>query len=69
MTEFDIGYARDWQPLERLLESVNRPGEFCTHGRLFVPMPRLDVEGTGMLSFPVPEDQVRSLIDAAERAP
>ncbi len=69
MTDFDIGYARDWQPLERLLESVNRPGEFCTHGRLFVPMPRLVVEGAGMLSFPVPEDQVRSLIDAAERAP
>ena len=69
MTDFDIDYARDWQPLERLIESVNRPGEFCTHGRLFVPMPRLEVDGVGMLSFPVPEAQVRALIEAAERAP
>ena len=69
MTDFDIGYARDWQPLERLIESVNRPGEFCTHGRLFVPMPRLEVDGVGMLSFPVPEVQIRALIKAAERAP
>ena len=69
MTDFDIGYARDWQPLERLLESVNRPGDFCTHGRMFAPMPRLDVDGVGTLSFPVPEFQVRALIGVAERAP
>ncbi len=69
MTDFDIDYARDWRPLERLLESVNRAGEFCTHGRLFVPMPRLEVDGVGMLSFPVPVAQIRALIKAAERAP
>lgn len=69
MTDFDIGYARDWQPLERLLESVNRPGDFCTHGRVFAPMPRLEVDGVGTLSFPVPEFQVRALIGVAERAP
>ena len=69
MTDFDIGYARDWQPLERLLESVNRPGDFCAHGRVFAPMPRLEVDGVGTLSFPVPESQVRALIGVAERAP
>ena len=69
MTNFDIGYAVDWQPLERLLESVNRPGDFCVHGRLIVPMPRLEVDGVGLLSFPVPESQVRALIEVAERAP
>ncbi|MCY4543572.1 MAG: 2OG-Fe(II) oxygenase [Rhodobacteraceae bacterium] len=32
-------------------------------------MPRLEVDGVGMLSFPVPEVQVRELIKVAERAP
>ena len=69
MTDFDIDYAGDWHPLERLLESVSRPGDFCTHGRVFVPMPRIEVDGVGTLSFPVPESQVRALIRVAERAP
>ena len=55
--------------IEKLLLSVERPGDFCAHGRLLAPMPRLEVEGAGTLSFPVPEAQVRALIAAAERAP
>lgn len=68
MTDFDIEYA-DEQEFEELLQSVARPGGFCTHGRVFVPMPILEVENVGVLSFPVPDFQVRSLLDAAERAP
>ena len=63
--EYGAGHAR----LETLLRAVERPGDFCAHGRLFAPMPRLEVEGVGMVSFPVPEAQVRALIEAAERAP
>ena len=55
--------------IEKLLSSIDRPGDFCTHGRLFGSMPRLDVEGAGALSFPVPEPQIRDLIAVAERAP
>ena len=55
--------------IEKLLLSVERPGDFCAHGRLLAPMPRLEVAGAGALSFPVPEAQVRALIAAAERAP
>ena len=55
--------------VEKLLLSVERPGDFCAHGRLLAPMPRLEVEGAGALSFPVLEAQVRALIAAAERAP
>ncbi len=55
--------------IEKLLQSVDRPGDFCAHGRLFAPMPRLEVEGAGVLPFPVPETQIRTLIAAAERAP
>ena len=69
MTLRDIEYGVGHAPLEELLLSVNRPGDFCAHGRLFVPMPRLEVDGVGLLSFPVPEAQVGALIAAAERAP
>ena len=55
--------------IEKLLRSVDRPGDFCTHGRLLVPMPRLEVRGAGALSFPVPEVQIQALVAAAERAP
>ena len=26
------------------------PCDFCAHGKLFAPMPRLEVDGAGMLS-------------------
>ncbi len=60
---------REDAALEELLRSVVRPGDFCTRGRLFTPMPRLEVDAVGMLSFPVPEAQVRALAAAAEPAP
>ena len=68
MGVIDIEYGED-ATLEKLLRSIDRPGDFCAHGRLFAPMPRLEVDGVGMLSFPVLEVQVRALIAAAERAP
>ena len=68
MGVLDLEYGTD-AALEKLLRSVDRPGDFCAHGRLFAPMPRLEVDGAGMLSFPVPEAQVRDLVAAAERAP
>ena len=69
MTSFDIAYAENWQEFETLLRSIDRPGGFCTHGRNYVPMPSLEVEGVGMLSFPVPASQVRALVAVAEPAP
>ena len=65
----EIDYATNCKRLEDLLASVDRPGDFCTGGRSFVPMPVLAVEGVGALSFPVPDTQVHALIGAAERAP
>ncbi len=60
MGVLDIKYSTD-AALEKLLQSIDRPGAFCAHGRLFAPMPRPDVDRTGMLSFPVPDVQVRAL--------
>ena len=45
MATIDIEYAADQSRLEELLESVDRPGGFCTHGRENVPMPTLEVDG------------------------
>ena len=47
--------------LEEILQSINRLGEFCTYGRVAKPMPRLEVEKVGVLSFPVPEMQIKQL--------
>ena len=55
--------------LEELLHSIDRPGDFFAHGRLLVPMPVLEVDGVGVLSFPVPDVQIRELVEMAERAP
>ena len=69
MTGIDVEYALDRRQIEFLLQSVDRPGGFCTHGRKYVPMPVVEVEGVGTLSFPVPVEQVRALAAVAERAP
>ena len=69
MGVLDIEYNSGNAALEELLLSIDRPGDFCAHGKLFAPMPRLEVEGVGLLSFPVPDMQVRALIAVAERAP
>ena len=65
----EIEYANDLEQLEELLHSVERPGDFQVHGRVFAAMPKLNVADVGSLSFPVPDFQVRALIDVAERAP
>ena len=52
-----------------LLQSVDRPGDYCVGGKLYVPMPRITLDRVGILSFPVPQVQIDALIDVAERAP
>src|SRR5207245_1323776 len=34
-----------------------------------MPMPKLEVEGVGVVSFPVPEEQIKKIIGQAVRAP
>ena len=69
MGNINVEYAIRQERLQALLESVDRPGGFCVHGRAHVPMPAVEVEGAGMLSFPVPASQIRDLVKMAERAP
>ena len=69
MNDDDLSYNRSLEPLELLLAGVRRPGDFCVHGALALPMPMVEVTGIGLLSFPLPQQQIAALIDAAERAP
>ena len=50
---------------ERILLSIDRPKSYCAAGRMFAPMPALEVRGAGALSFPVPKDRMRAISDRA----
>ena len=39
-----VPYNRNLKPLEELLASVRRPGDFFVLGSIETPMPRLEVE-------------------------
>ena len=69
MPNFDVAYHPAQSALEGLIESIDRPGEYCTSGRMFAPVPRLEVAGAGLISFPVPPAQADALAAVAERAP
>lgn len=69
MSERDLRYNRSLADLASLLSRVTRPGNFCMHGALASPMPEVQVDRIGSLSFPLLETQVAALIAAAELAP
>ena len=65
----DVEYNQDLQPLEELLCGVERAGDFFVSGTVEMPMPKVEVEGVGVLSFPVPSTQIAALVQHATRAP
>src|SRR2546426_11080206 len=65
----DVEYNQDLQPLDELLCGVERVGDFFVSGTVEVPMPKVEVEGVGVLSFPVPSTQIAALVQHATRAP
>ena len=64
-----IEYNLDHPGLESALKSVDRPGDYFVAGRVRASMPGIRVGPVGTIAFPILEAQVRSLVDAAERAP
>jgi hypothetical protein len=64
-----IKYNDELKPLEKVLAGVKRAGDFVVHGTFELPMPKVEVEGVGVLSFPVPGSQIAALIQQAVRAP
>ena len=69
MKFIEVEYNQDLKPLETVLSAVKRPGNFFVSGAMELPMPKVEVEGAGTLSLPVPDSQIAALIRQAERAP
>jgi 2OG-Fe(II) oxygenase superfamily len=69
LEHIEIEYNRNLKPLEALLLRVRQPGDFFVSGTTEMPMPRIEVEGAGVLSFPVPGAQIAAIMGQAERAP
>ncbi len=65
----EISYNLDLEELESLLSKVQRPGNFFVKGSREMPMPKIEVEGVGVLSFPIPVAQIKELVYQAVRAP
>jgi hypothetical protein len=68
-SQIKVSYNRDLKALEDVLAEVRRPGDFFASGALEAPMPRLEIDGVGVISFPVLDSQIRDIIKHAERAP
>lgn len=64
-----LSYCDEYREIERILRRVDRFGDYCTSGCVVAPMPRLEVDEVGMVSFPVPGGHIDSLIRAGSRAP
>src|SRR4051794_14569703 len=69
MRHIDIEYNQELKPLEAVLSKVKQPGDFFVSGTVEIPMPRVEVEGAGTLSFPVPDAQIEAIVRRAARAP
>jgi predicted 2-oxoglutarate/Fe(II)-dependent dioxygenase YbiX len=64
-----VEYHQGLESLDEVLSHVRRAGDFFVQGKVEVPVPKLEVDRVGVVSFPVPDTQVRQLIAQAERAP
>ena len=64
-----IEYNQDMAPLAKLLAGVKRAGDFYVSGVVEIPLPKVEIAGLGVLSFPVPAGQIPALIQQATRAP
>lgn len=55
--------------LEKTLAGVKKPGDYFVQGFKTTPIPRMEVNGVGSISFPVPKEQVQKMIHRAQQAP
>jgi len=59
-TQIKVPYNRDLKALEDVLAAVRRPGDFFVRGALETPMPRVEIDGVGVISFPILDSQIRT---------
>lgn len=65
----EVLYNRDLEELETALTDLPRPGNFYASGTREIPMPKVEIDGVGIISFPMSEDQIEKIIQQATRAP
>ena len=58
-TQIKVPHNRDLKALEDVLAAVQRAGDFFVRSVQETPMPRVEVEGVGVLSFPLQDIQAR----------
>jgi hypothetical protein len=63
-----VEYNQALKPLEALV-AINRPGQFFVNGAMEIPLPKVEIDEVGVLSFPIREAQVKSILEHASRAP
>jgi 2-oxoglutarate-Fe(II)-dependent oxygenase superfamily protein len=61
--------ARGRQELLKTLERIDRPGTFCTSGRLPPTLPGLEVADVGPIALPLEKRQAEALKKVARQAP
>src|SRR5438128_12230664 len=64
-----VPYNHTLKRLEALLAGVERAGDLFVQGSLDAPIPRVEIDAVGVLSFPVPTSQIEAVIKRAHRAP
>ena len=69
MKYIEVEYNQELKHLDAILSDVRHPGDFFVAGALEIPMPRVEVEGAGTLSFPIPSPQIKAIVQQATRAP
>ena len=46
-----------------------QPGNFYAYGTKEIPLPKVEVDGVGVVSFPISTDQIKKIIKQATQAP
>lgn len=64
-----VPYNLNLEALEKVLAEVKTPGNYFTQGIKATPIPRMEVNGVGTISFPIPKEQINKMIQKARLAP
>ncbi|GAM24048.1 hypothetical protein SAMD00019534_072230 [Acytostelium subglobosum LB1] len=67
--KIDCKYNKELGVLEKELAQFKKGAMFLCKGEAELPMPRIEVKDVGVLSYPVRQDQLQSMIERATRAP
>ncbi|GAM24037.1 hypothetical protein SAMD00019534_072120 [Acytostelium subglobosum LB1] len=62
-------FNKELKPLENLLKECKNGALFCIKGKTELPMPTIEVKDVGVLSYPVPQQQIQSIAEHSTGEP